>query len=331
MADVEQSKLSFAVVGTGALGGYYGARLVQAGFLVHFLCRSDGAFIRQHGLTVTSGGERATLRVMAHDRVEDLPPVDIVLVCLKTTENHLLPVLLPPILKPASLVVMLQNGLEEEAKVAAVVEADRVIGGLCFLCANKAGPGCVVHLDYGKILLACYQKDGYSGGITPEMRDLEAIFMRAGIPTSCAENLREARWRKLVWNIPYNGLSVILGARTDALMACAETRSEVTALMDEVLALAAAEGHLIPESFRDQMLADTERMQPYKTSMMLDYERKKPMEIQAIYRDPLAAGRRVGMSLPRIAQMEAMLSFLDQRNRGPAGLPGQGRRPLPRC
>ncbi|MCB1068845.1 MAG: putative 2-dehydropantoate 2-reductase [Kiritimatiellae bacterium] len=315
MAEVGQSKLSFAVVGTGALGGYYGFRLVRAGYPVHFLCRSDGAYIRQHGLTVTSGGERVTRQVMAYDRSADMPQVEVVLVCLKTTENHRLRELLPPMLKPSSLVVMLQNGLEEEAKAAAVVGADRVIGGLCFLCANKVGPGHVVHLDYGRIVLGQYTPEGRPGGVTPGMKQLASAFVAAGIQATGTDCLRLARWEKLVWNIPYNGLSVLLGAETDVLMACAPVRHQIEVIMEEVRSLAAADGHHIPETFPARMLMDTERMKPYKTSMMLDYERGNPMEISALYRDPLAAGLRGGAAAPCIAQIEAMLSLLDQRNR----------------
>lgn len=319
--------ISFAVVGAGALGGYYGARLVRAGYAVRFLCHSDGAYVREHGLTVETGGERWRLKVEAYDRPCDMPPADVALVCLKTTANQRLPELLPPMLKPDGVAVLLQNGLEEESRAAGVVGPDRVYGGLCFLCANKVGPGHVIHLDYGRIVLGRYRPGGASGGVTPVMERLADAFDRAGIPVSCTDNLREARWRKLVWNIPYNGLSVVLRAETDALMAHPGIRTEVCALMDEVRALAEGEGYAIPVEFRDQMLADTARMQPYKTSMMLDYERGKPMEVDAIYRDPLSAGKRNGVAAPKIAQLAAMLDFLASiRLRSP---PRGARRPPP--
>lgn len=309
-------RLTFALLGTGALGGYYGSRLVAAGEEIHVLARSDAAVIRERGLTVVSGGTTETFRIPVYDRPEAMPRADVALVCIKSTQNDALPDLLPPVLKPEGVVVLLQNGLEEEAKAAAVVGEDRVYGGVCFLCANKTGPGTILHLDYGKIVLGRYTPDGAPGGLAPVMEAVAAAFERAGIPVTCTDHLRDARWRKLVWNIPYNGLSVVLQATTDALMGDPGLRREVAALMDEVRALAAGEGIAIPASFRDTMLDHTEAMQPYKTSMMLDYDRKTPLELQALYRDPLAAGQRQGVVAPRIAWLEAALTFLDRRNRG---------------
>ncbi len=210
---------NYAVIGTGALGGYYGARLQQAGADVHFLLRSDYAYVKEHGLKIESAeGDFSLPQVNAYRRVEAMPPCDIILIALKTTQNAALPELLPPLLREDSLVVVLQNGLGLEDEVAKIVGADKVIGGLCFICSNKVGVGHICHLDYGRITLGEYTADQSVGGLTGRLQKLGADMEAARIPITLSDDLLTARWKKLVWNIPYNGLSVVLDARTNELM-----------------------------------------------------------------------------------------------------------------
>lgn len=302
----------YAIIGTGAVGGYYGARLQQAGCEVHFLLHSDYAHVREYGLRVEGTDRVLTLgRVNAHQTVATMPPCDVVIVALKTTHNHLLPALLPAPLAPDGVVLMLQNGLGVEAEAAAVVGADRVLGGLCFICANKLGPGHILHLDYGDVMLGEYRADGRPGGITPRMEAIAQDFRAAQINAACAEDLLLARWKKLVWNVPYNALSVILRTTTDRLMRDPASRALVEALMRDVVAAAAACGKHIDDAFVRKMLDDTDRMKPYKTSMMLDFEAGRPMEIDALYARPLAAAQAAGFAAHRIETLYRQLQFLE--------------------
>ena len=139
---------SYAIIGTGALGGFYGARLHRAGAEVHFLLHSDHDHVRRHGLKVQSkNGDFHLPQVNAHGRAEDMPRCDVVLVALKTTHNHLLPGILPHVVKDDGVVLVIQNGLGMEHDVARIVGPARVMGGLSFLCSNKVGPGHIRHLD----------------------------------------------------------------------------------------------------------------------------------------------------------------------------------------
>jgi 2-dehydropantoate 2-reductase len=306
---------TYAIIGTGAVGGFYGARLQQAGAQVHFLLRSDCEHVRQNGLFVESPEGDITLKVNAYRHPSDMPKCDVVVVALKTTHNHLLPQLLPPALKDTGVVLVLQNGLGVEEDVAKIAGPERVMGGLCFLCSNKIGPGHIRHLDYGYITLGEYAPDYRACGVTERMRLVASDFQRAGIPINLAEDLLLARWEKLVWNIPYNGLSVVLDARTDELMANPDTRTLVEQLMREVLAGAAACNRPIPDSFVQKMLDHTEKMTPYRTSMKLDFDTGRPLEVEAIFGNPLRAAMRAGAQLPQIATLYRQLKFLDARNR----------------
>ena len=305
---------TYAILGTGALGGFYGAKLQKAGLNVHFLLRSDYEHVSKHGLIVESVDGDFTLRqVNAYCDVEKMPRCDVVIVALKTTQNHVLPKLLPPIVKDDGVVLVLQNGLGVEAEVAQIVGSDKVIGGLCFLCSNKVGPGHIRHLDYGQITLGEYAADYYAGGITERMRQIGEDFESAGILIELTQDLLLGRWKKLVWNIPYNGLSVILNATTAELMANVHTRKLVEQLMYEVLAGANSSGRIIPDSFIQTMLDYTVKMKPYRTSMKIDYDERRPLEVEAIFGNPLRMAEAAGVNLPQISCLYRQLKFLDDK------------------
>ncbi len=306
------SNRSYAIFGTGAVGGYYGACLQRAGLDVHFLLRSDYEHVSKHGLIVESTDGDFTLpQVHAYGDVSEMPRCDVVAVTLKTTQNHLLPQLLPAVVKDDGVVLVLQNGLGIEEEVARIVGSERVIGGLCFLCSNKVGAGHIHHLDYKEIKLGEYAPDYRPGGITERMQQIADDFERAGIPIQVAEDLLLARWQKLVWNIPYNGLSVVLDATTDELMAGVHARSLVEQLMREVVAGAAKCDRNIPDSFIEQMLDHTVKMKPYRTSMKIDYDERRPLEVEAIFGNPLRAAQTAGADLPQITMLYQQLKFLD--------------------
>jgi len=305
----------YAILGTGAVGGFYGARLQKAGLDVHFLLHNDYEHVSKHGLIVESPDGDFTLpQVHAYSDVKKIPRCDVVAVTLKTTQNHLLPQLLPDVVKNDGVVLVLQNGLGVEPEVARIVGSERVIGGLCFLCSNKVGPGHIRHLDYKEIKLGEYAPNYRPSGITERMRQIASDFEHAGIPVQLADDLLLARWQKLVWNIPFNGLSVVLDATTDELMANVHTRFLVEHLMGEVVAGAQSCARLIPNSFIEQMLDHTVKMKPYGTSMKIDYNERRPLEVEAIFGNPLRVAQEVGAYLPQIACVYQQIKFLDAKN-----------------
>lgn len=317
---------TYAVLGTGALGGFYGARLQQAGCDVHFLLRSDYEQVRQHGLVVESiDGDFRLPQVKAYRSVAEMPACDVVIVALKTTQNNFLPDLLPPLVKPGGVVLVLQNGLGIETDVAEIVGADRVMGGLCFLCSNKIAPGWIRHIDYKQITLGDYAAGYQPCGITKRMQQIAQDFKQAGIPSEFSPDLFLARWKKLMWNIPFNGLSVVLNATTDQMMADDHTRLLAMLLMQEVRAGALActqaasdsevsADRTIPADFIQTMLDYTLQMKPYRTSMKLDYDEHRPLEVEAIFGNPLRLAQQAGAELPRIQMLYQQLKFLDAQN-----------------
>jgi 2-dehydropantoate 2-reductase len=301
---------SYAILGTGAVGGYYGSLLQKAGRKVQFLVHTDFTHVRAHGLKVDSPSGSFTLPVVdAVARAEDLDFADVAVVAWKTTANGLLPGVLKYAVKPGGMVLVLQNGLDPERDAAAAAPGAKVLSGLCFLASNKAGPGWIKHLDYGAVSLSAYG-DGPQG-VTPEMRAVAADLGAAGVDVRLLEDWRAARWRKLVWNIPFNGMCALTGRNTADLMRDPAARGRIATLMDEVIAGAAACGCLLPADFRDRMLADTDKMIPYQPSMQLDREAGRPMELDAIYARPLRAIAAAGGEAPAITELYRSLRNLE--------------------
>jgi len=312
------AKPTIGIIGTGAIGGFYGVMLARAGFDVHFLLRSEFSAVAEHGLHVDSAPHGAlTLNpVQAYSSAEDMPPCDWLLVGAKTTSNAGLAPAIIQAAAPNAKVLLLQNGLDVEDSLRSLLpDTLHLLGGLCLICVHRTGPGAITHQALGAVNV------GYHGGPAGDEQARMAIveegaglFRSAGIDSQAMANLQQARWQKLVWNIPYNGLSVLLGAGTTALMADADSRELIKALMAEVVRGAKACGHDMPAGYADYLFMMTEKMPDYWPSMHHDFLHKRPLELAAIYARPLAVAKAAGCELPRIDALYRSLSFIDRRN-----------------
>jgi 2-dehydropantoate 2-reductase len=303
---------SYAILGSGALGGFYGARLQQGGLDVHFLLRSDYEYVRKHGLVIESpDGNFRLLHVNAYRNVVDMPLCDVVIVALKTTQNDVLRQMLPYVVKDKGVVLVLQNGLGVEEEVAAIVGSNRVMGGLCFTCNDKVAPGHIRHLHYGVITLAEYAGNYLTCGITKRMLQIKSDFESAGILIQLAEDLLLARWKKLICNIPFNGLTVVLNATIKDLMNDIHMRVLVEQMMQELVAVAANYGRVIADDYIEKRLKFIAKMGPYRTSTKIDFDQRRSLEVEAIFGNPLRAAQQAGIDTPQLAMLYRQLKFLD--------------------
>ncbi|MCX6309806.1 MAG: putative 2-dehydropantoate 2-reductase [Bacteroidia bacterium] len=303
------NKLRYGVIGTGAIGGFYGGMLAHSGQEVHFLFNNDFEHVREHGLRVDSVfGDFHLENVHAYQYTKDMPVCDVVLVGLKTTSNHLLKTLLPPLLGQNTLVILLQNGLGNEARLATDFPYLSIAGGLGFICSSKMGPGHIVHTEHGKLNIGSHQ-----GNHSSILEQVVADLVVAHVPAEIAADLLTSRWKKLVWNVPYNGLTVVLNALTSELMAHPATYQLCKEVMLEVIGAANACGVQVSEHFAQVMLEYTLDMKPYAPSMKLDFDFKRPMEIDAIYSAPLEAAEKVGFNMPKVRMLEQQLRLIQSR------------------
>jgi 2-dehydropantoate 2-reductase len=228
-------------------------------------------------------------------------------VALKTVHNHLLPSLLPPPTRDGGAVLVLQNGLGVESDSASIVGEDRVLGGCCFLCSNKVGPGHIHHLDFGRIVFGEYATQE----ITPRAQQICDEFNEAKIDTQVSEHLDLVRWRKLMWNIPFNGLSVALDASTKEIIDTPSSYALADEIIREVHQGAAACGVSVPEEAIEITMDNTRKMVPYDSSMRIDFQNNRPMELQAIFGNPLAATKQHGHEMPRVEMLYQILQFMN--------------------
>jgi 2-dehydropantoate 2-reductase len=305
---------TIAVVGAGAVGSYYGAHLANRGHAVRFLLRSDFDAVRRHGLhVVRPDGEIRLERVEAAPSPKEIGPVDLVLVALKTTANGSLRELVAPLLHEHTAIVTLQNGLGSDELLAELFGARRVLGGLCFICVNRVAPGEIICTAPGSVSLA---ELGRPAGA--RVRAVAAMFEDAGVRTIVGDDLALLRWRKLVWNVPFNGLAVACGGiTTDRILADPTLEAEVRALMREVLAGAARLGHHIPDEFVESQIAATRPMGSYRPSSLIDYLEGAEVEVEAIWGEPLRRAKAAGACVPRLeALYERIAGRLAERQRG---------------
>ncbi|MEA3362237.1 MAG: putative 2-dehydropantoate 2-reductase [Thermodesulfobacteriota bacterium] len=300
--------MRIGIIGSGALGLYYGAMLQRSGQDVHFLLRRDYQVIREKGLQVYScNGDFLLPQIAGYQTPQEIGTVDLVIVGLKTISNHHLIDLVSPLLDTNTAILTLQNGLGNEELLAEAFGAERVLGGVAFLCSNRGEPGTVHHLGEGKIRLG-----EFSGGLTRRSNDLANTFQEAGIPCNAVIDLRRARWEKLVWNIPFNGLCALLEKDVTDLLNHPESKELARNLMLEVIAGANAQSLEEPingKEFSQQLIDFTENMNHYRPSMMIDRAEGSALELEAIYAIPLQQAKAAGINMPRIEMLNALLDF----------------------
>jgi len=331
--------MKIAVVGCGALGSFYGARLCRAGQEVHFLLRSDYNVVRQKGVTIRSIDGDFHVQPLCARTPDEIGVCDVVLIGLKTTANDQFPKLLPPLVGPHTAVVTLQNGLGNEEELARLFPPEQILGGLCFVCLNRVKPGVVEHSAHGKIVLGEFQRPSQ-----PRTLELAALFRQAGVACDITDNLARAHWQKLIWNIPFNGLGVAGAAghdaftnpsrhlpagpkllskgrppvtrhtavlTTDILLGDLHWEKLVRELMLEVIAAANALDFEVSPSLADENINRTRIMGAYKASTLIDFERGQPLELENMFLEPLRQAQTAGVPVPHLLRLCEVLHQLD--------------------
>jgi 2-dehydropantoate 2-reductase len=317
--------MKIAIVGCGAVGSYYGARLARDGHESHFLLRSDYEMVRRNGVSIRSPHGDFQVRPRCARTSEEIGPSELVLIGLKTTANEEFARLLPPLVDSRTAVMTLQNGLGNEEQLARLFPVEQVMGGLCFVCLNRVEPGVIHHMDHGLVMLGEFQR-----WPEPRTHDIASAFRHAGIPCKVAANLAQAHWEKLVWNIPFNGLGVAgvagLGAfessstsfslspptlTTDKLLGDPRWEKLVRELMLEVIGAARALSYDVPDSLADKQIERTRTMGAYKASTLLDFEKGLPLELESLFLEPLRQAKKSGASVPRLERLCCVLGQLN--------------------
>jgi 2-dehydropantoate 2-reductase len=297
--------MNVLIVGAGAVGALFGSALARQGARVSVVCRSDYDAVSRDGYDIRSSvfGDHRFRPEHVYRNVADCgEPPDYLLLTSKVLENVDRAALIRPAVGPRTVIVLIQNGVDIEPPVAEAFPDNELLSSLAFVAVGRSAPGKVNHLSLGSLILG-----RFPSGVTPAAQAIAAAFEAGKVPCKLTENVIGARWQKAVWNAVFNPIS-ILGAvldtnamlRTDAEVAFARRA------MQEVCDVAQAAGHPQSPNLVEQMLATTRQMPAYKTSMALDYENGRPMEIEAILGNTVRAARRLGVATPNLDAIYAL-------------------------
>lgn len=312
-----------AVLGSGAIGQLYGACFILAGARVCFIARSDANHLKNNGLHIQLQPTKDLLPARIASSIHIPPhrfqvaptpahaavhaPFDLILLAIKTTALPQTPEMLHALCSPTADVICMCNGLGAEDMVATAHPQDRIYGALCQVCVNRTHNGPLVHIAHGNLLLGHYLDQ-------PAARSyIGSLFSAAGISNSLPPSLLCARWIKLIWNIPFNGLCTVTrpnGSTTDQILGSPSDRLRILELMNEVihignadLAHAGQAARIDPDHWIAEMIQRTQRMGPYQPSTLIDYRAGRPMELDAIFFEAQRRARKLGVPCPHLDRL----------------------------
>jgi 2-dehydropantoate 2-reductase len=297
--------MNVLIVGAGAVGALFGSALARQGARVSVVCRSDYDAVSRDGYDIRSksfGDHRFRPDHVYRNVADCREPPDYLLLTSKVLENVDRAALIRPAVGTRTVIVLIQNGVDIEPPIAEAFPDNELLSSLAFVAVGRGAPGQVNHLSLGSLILG-----RYPAGVTPAAQALAAAFEAGKVPCKLTENVIGARWQKAVWNAVFNPISILGGVldtnamlRTDAEVAFARRA------MQEVCDVAQAAGHPQSPALIEQMLATTRAMPAYKTSMALDYENGRPMEIEAILGNTVRAARKAGVATPNLDAIYAL-------------------------
>lgn len=294
---------------------YYGAKLARAGSDVHFLMRGDLTEARQNGIFVRGESENFRVeKVNCYNSTKEIGPCDLVIITVKATSNPDLVELVPPLLHENSAILTLQNGLGNEEFLAEHFGPKRILGGLCFIAVERHSKSEVERYDYGLIILGEFGRPA-----SQRAREIAGEFRRANVKCSVTDDVALERWRKLIWNIPFNGLSIVAGGIDTATIVGDQNLRQLSLdLMNEVITAANKCGHALPADAWTEHMKRTDSMAGFKPSTLADWDTGKPLEIEAIWGEPLRRGTAAGARMRRTEMVYALLNKLDRDRRNGA-------------
>ena len=300
--------MHFAIVGSGAVGGYYGARLARAGQRVSFLAR--GAHlqaIRQHGLRVKSALGDFTVHAEAEQDSARIGPVDVVLYAVKTYDNPTGLPMLDALVGPRTLVLTLQNGVDSPDEIAARVGEDKVVAGPTYIAAAVTAPGVIEQTGTHRRIVF-----GEIFGRPPRLSDrvlaLRDVMASADIQAEAVADARTAMWEKFSYLAPFAGFSGASRLPLGPLWSDPFTRAQLQAGVSEVLAVARAEGVDIPAGMDERMKAYGDALPgTMRASLLIDLSQGKRIEVEALQGSVVRRGQRAGVPTPIMATLYAVL------------------------
>ena len=296
--------MNILIIGTGAIGSFYGGLLAKAGANVSVVARSDYDVVAADGIAIRSdkmaGWHFQPAAVYRHAKdIKDKP--DYVFLCVKMIDGVDHAALVRDALGVHTAILLIANGIDVEKNLAAAFPSHELISALAFVCVTRTAAGQIWHQDYGRLVMG-----NYPSGVSAKTKALADMFTQSGIVAETSADIRTSRWDKCVWNAAFNPLSVVSGGLTvEAILKTDEVL--VRKIMNEVCSIAAAAGHVLPPDTVDKRISYSYKMEPYKTSMLVDFEAGRPMETEAILGVAVRTACQLGIPVPHMETLYALM------------------------
>jgi 2-dehydropantoate 2-reductase len=300
--------MRFAIFGSGAVGGYYGAKLAQHGHDVTFIARGDHLrAIRERGLEIRSPLGDFVVEAPAESDTTRVGPVDVVIFAVKSYANDAAIPMLPPLVGDATAVLTLQNGVESAAQIAAVIGERATMAGATYVATAIEGPGLIVQtgthrrIVFGEVF-------GDRSDVSERVARIRDVMVGCDILAEAVADARGPIWEKFVYLAPFAGFTGAARLPIGPLRAEPATRTLFLASSREVEDVARAEGVTLPDdinanlsSYIDAIPAST------RSSLLIDLQQGKPIEVEALHGSVVRRGQAVGVPTPIMATLYALL------------------------
>jgi 2-dehydropantoate 2-reductase len=306
--------MRIVVMGSGGTGGYFGAKLARAGEDVTFVARGAHlAALRAEGLRIRSAVEGEwSVRAPAVERLDGLPPADLVLFCVKSFDTEEAAALIRPVVGPDTGVLSIQNGVDNEEKLARVLGAGHVLGGAVRVFATIEAPGVIAHTFGGHLTFG--EMDGRE---TARARALLAACQKASIPAELVGDVTGALWEKYVFLTTHAGMTALTRCPAGVLRAVPEVREAYRRTVTEILAIGRAAGVKLDDGMLEQGFKFLDTVAPNAfSSLHHDLVHGKRLELEALHGYAVRLAERHHVPAPTVFAIYAAL--LPYRDGAPA-------------
>ncbi len=307
MKKTNQESPNILLVGSGAVGAYYAGRLTEFGIRVVSLCRSDYSVVKEKGVEIRSYEKDFFFEPdeVIQSAKQYSREADYILVCLKVLPSIDQNEIIKAAVGSKTTIVLIQNGIDIERETARAFPDNEIISGIAFLAAHRIEYGVISHRGSGTLTLGNYPK-----GISEKTTQLSELFTQAGVPCRVVDKIARERWRKMLWNASFNPISVLGGnADSHKMLATTESEALVRNVMGEVLTIANASGSGLSDNIIDKVIAGTRKMNAFKTSMLVDHEAGRAMEIDAILGNAIGIAKEIGLATPYLESLYGLLKM----------------------
>jgi 2-dehydropantoate 2-reductase len=304
--------MRIVVMGSGGLGGYFGGLLAQSGADVTFVARGAHLHaLQERGLTVRSVNGDFTVPVQACVDPRALPPAGVVLFCVKTYDAAAAAALLQPVVEAQTIVLTFQNGVDMAADLQTTFGRGTVLAGVTRMGSTLVAPGVIEQPTADRLI----EFGSLTGQEQEQVERVHTLCTTAGIPTLVSPNIRRSLWEKLVFIAPFSGLSTLTRLTPAQLLAHEPTRGLYRAVMQETAAVAQAAAGVTPEIVERTMYYLDTAGDPGESSMAVDFQRQRRIEVEAINGAVVRHGQRVGVPTPLNQMVYHALVVMDHYNR----------------